>query len=47
MKNADKSIVFYNPQTIKHKNLEMINPDFVKKCFGDGNIKIINEKKIT
>jgi UDP-N-acetylmuramate: L-alanyl-gamma-D-glutamyl-meso-diaminopimelate ligase len=44
MAQADKKVVFYNPETIRHKQMEMLDPDFIKKAFGDDQIAVFNEK---
>ncbi len=40
---ADVKVVFYNPETLRHKRLEMLDPDFISKSFGDNRIKIFND----
>ncbi len=40
MKNADEAIVFYNPETIKHKRLEHISPEEIYKAFGKKGLKV-------
>ena len=44
MEQADIKVVFYNPETIRHKQLEMLDPDFVAKSFGDDQIIIFNDR---
>ena len=44
MEKADKRVVFYNPETLKHKQLEMLDPDFIAQSFGDDQIIIFNDK---
>lgn len=34
MKDADEAIVYFNPQVIKHKQLENLDINYVKNCFG-------------
>ena len=43
MKKADSAVVFFNPETIKHKKLESISKDQVQKAFGGSNITVIND----
>jgi UDP-N-acetylmuramate: L-alanyl-gamma-D-glutamyl-meso-diaminopimelate ligase len=45
MDKADIKVVFYNPETIRHKQLEMLDPGFIVKSFGDDQIKIFNDSK--
>lgn len=35
MDQADAALVYFNPEVVKHKKLEPLPDDFVKKCFGD------------
>lgn len=39
MDAADKALVYFNPKTIEHKQLEPISPDEVKKAFG-GKVEV-------
>lgn len=39
MAAADKAMVYFNPKTIEHKQLEPINPTEVKEAFG-GNVSV-------
>jgi UDP-N-acetylmuramate: L-alanyl-gamma-D-glutamyl-meso-diaminopimelate ligase len=36
MEKADKAIVYFNPEVVKHKKLDELSADFVQKCFGKG-----------
>jgi UDP-N-acetylmuramate: L-alanyl-gamma-D-glutamyl-meso-diaminopimelate ligase len=38
MERADEAIVFYNPDTIAHKRLEMITPKEVREAFNDNGL---------
>jgi len=40
MKNADEAIVFYNPETLKHKRLENISPSEIYNAFNKKELKI-------
>ena len=42
MSKADIAYVYFNPETIKHKQLPEINPDEVKAAFG-GNVEVFTE----
>ena len=42
MNNADNALVYFNPETIKHKNLESISKDEIKKAFNNKNIVVYN-----
>jgi UDP-N-acetylmuramate: L-alanyl-gamma-D-glutamyl-meso-diaminopimelate ligase len=42
MKKADVAIVYFNPETIKHKKLGMIQKSDIQKSFGSGNIKVFD-----
>jgi UDP-N-acetylmuramate: L-alanyl-gamma-D-glutamyl-meso-diaminopimelate ligase len=35
MEKADLALVYFNPEVVKHKKLEELPVDFVKKCFGN------------
>jgi UDP-N-acetylmuramate: L-alanyl-gamma-D-glutamyl-meso-diaminopimelate ligase len=35
MEKADLALVYFNPEVVKHKKLEELSVDFVKKCFGN------------
>ncbi len=41
---ADKAIVFYNPKVVQHKGLAPIDPEFVKECFSNDAMIVINSK---
>ncbi len=34
MEKADKALVYFNPEVVKHKKLDVLSTDFVKECFG-------------
>lgn len=42
MSKADVAYVYFNPETIKHKQLPEINPNEVKSAFG-GNVEVFTE----
>jgi UDP-N-acetylmuramate: L-alanyl-gamma-D-glutamyl-meso-diaminopimelate ligase len=41
---ADRTAVFYNPETIRHKRLEMISGEEVQQAFGSSNLQIFMER---
>ncbi|MBN2215525.1 MAG: peptidoglycan synthetase [Bacteroidales bacterium] len=45
MDRADKKVVFYNPETLRHKRLEMLDTEYIKESFGDSRIIIFNDRK--
>ncbi len=45
MKSADVPIVFYLPDTVRHKKLELFNPDDVINAFNDQRIMVVNNAK--
>ena len=42
---ADEAVVFYNPDTIRHKRLEMISPEEVIRAFGREGLHVYSEKE--
>jgi UDP-N-acetylmuramate: L-alanyl-gamma-D-glutamyl-meso-diaminopimelate ligase len=40
MKNANEAIVFYNPETLKHKRLENISPSEILNAFDKKELKV-------
>jgi len=44
--NADIPIVFFNPETLKHKKLELLSEDFVKESFQNMALKIFTDKDV-
>lgn len=42
MKKADQALVYFNPETIKHKKLEMIQKSDIQKGFQSENIKVFD-----
>jgi UDP-N-acetylmuramate: L-alanyl-gamma-D-glutamyl-meso-diaminopimelate ligase len=42
--NADEAVVFYNPETILHKRLEMISREDVIKAFNKQGLQVFTEK---
>jgi UDP-N-acetylmuramate: L-alanyl-gamma-D-glutamyl-meso-diaminopimelate ligase len=45
MEQADDAIVFFNPDTIKHKRLPMITKDDVMAAFKKKDLKVFNNKE--
>ena len=45
MKSADIPIVFYLPDTVRHKKLELFNPNDVIHAFNDKRIKVFTSAK--
>jgi len=45
MEQADDAIVYYNPETLKHKRLPMITKDDVKGAFKKKDLKVFNDKE--
>jgi len=43
MKYANEPIVYYNPSTIEHKNLEPITVDDIKNGFGESRLKVFDD----
>jgi UDP-N-acetylmuramate: L-alanyl-gamma-D-glutamyl-meso-diaminopimelate ligase len=41
----DEAIVYYNEEVLKHKKLEMLSPDEVKKAFGREDLRVITNSK--
>lgn len=39
MEKADVALVYFNPEVVKHKKLEELSTDYVKKCFGQ-NVEV-------
>jgi UDP-N-acetylmuramate: L-alanyl-gamma-D-glutamyl-meso-diaminopimelate ligase len=46
MKLADQAIIFISNKTIKHKNLEPISNEKIRKAFNQNNIKVFNDVKM-
>ncbi len=42
---ADLPVVYYNPQTIRHKRLPGLQPDDVRKAFGNERIKVFTDSE--
>ena len=45
MAKADSKIIFYNPETLMHKHLEMPGDGYIKEAFGHPDLRIINDKQ--
>jgi UDP-N-acetylmuramate: L-alanyl-gamma-D-glutamyl-meso-diaminopimelate ligase len=43
MDMADKAIVFFNPETIKHKQLEPITPEQIKEAFANEQLEVFTD----
>jgi UDP-N-acetylmuramate: L-alanyl-gamma-D-glutamyl-meso-diaminopimelate ligase len=41
MDKADCAFVYFNPHTIEHKKLEMIDAAYVKECFGKTDLTVV------
>jgi len=44
MAEADMAFVYFNPEVIKHKRLNAIDPEEVRKAFGGDNISVFNDR---
>ncbi len=44
MDAADSAFVFYNPEVVKHKKLPALNKEFIRKCFGNDAIIVLDNK---
>ncbi|MCG8697333.1 MAG: Mur ligase domain-containing protein [Bacteroidales bacterium] len=42
---ADEALVFYNPEVVKHKKLDMFSADDVLSAFSRKDLKVFNERK--
>ena len=42
---ADEALVFYNPETIRHKRLEMVSPEEIMKAFDRAGLQVYTEKE--
>ena len=40
---ADRAIVYFSPETLKHKKLPPISKEEVKKGFGNDNIEVFSD----
>ena len=45
MDAADRAIVYYNPEVVKHKQLPEIEKSFVSNCFQHKNLQVIADAK--
>lgn len=43
MRAADKAFVYFNPDTVKHKKLEMLAPGDIAKAFGGQNVTVFSD----
>ena len=41
--NADTAYIYFNPEVIKHKNMEALDPNFVHQCFQHKNSTVITD----
>lgn len=46
MDKADFAFVYYNPETLKHKNLPALSPDQVRKAFNHRNLKVYSDSEV-
>lgn len=46
MASADRAIVYFNPDTIKHKKLQEISADDVKKAFGGDDLEVYTDSEM-
>jgi len=46
MDKADFAFVYYNPETLKHKNLPALSPDLVRKAFNHRNLKVYSDSEV-
>lgn len=44
LKAADKAVVFYNPEVVKHKNLEPVSSAFIKESFNDPGLLVFDDR---
>jgi UDP-N-acetylmuramate: L-alanyl-gamma-D-glutamyl-meso-diaminopimelate ligase len=40
MQDADIAMVYYNPETVKHKKLEEVSPEQVQAAFGHKKLEV-------
>lgn len=45
MDAADLAWVYYNPETLKHKKLPEIAPEYVKTCFGNNKLEVFTNSE--
>ncbi len=45
MTSADRALVYFNPETIKHKKLEPISKEEVLQAFGGNNVEVFTESE--
>lgn len=45
MDAADKAVVFYNPEVVQHKKLPPINKEFIRECFRQDDLLVINDRE--
>ncbi|MCF8225250.1 MAG: peptidoglycan synthetase [Bacteroidales bacterium] len=45
MNAADRGFVFFNPEVLKHKKFPPLELEFVKACFHDEKLEVINDQK--
>lgn len=43
MASADRALVYFNPETLKHKRLEALSSADVKAAFGSENVEVLTE----
>jgi len=42
LKKARQAVVFYNPEVVEHKRLEALSNTFIRECFDDPGLKVVN-----
>lgn len=45
MEEADTAFVYFNPEVIKHKGLQPIDPEKVKQTFGGENLRVYTDRE--
>lgn len=46
MIEADEAIIYFNPETIKHKRLAEIKPEQVAEAFGGNNVEVFTDSQL-
>lgn len=41
MNDADYAIVYFNPETVKHKKLDEIHPDQIRQAFEKNDLRVV------
>jgi len=45
MDAADEAVVFYDPQVVSFKKLPALDRDFVRECFGNEKVNVLNSRQ--